>query len=52
VNWLHEAIECELKARFFNLPEVRNELARFEREVLAGDINPPRAASELIKMSQ
>jgi LAO/AO transport system kinase len=52
VNWLHEAIECELKARFYNLPDVRKKLTRFEKEVLAGDIIPPRAATELIKVSQ
>lgn len=52
VNWLHDAIENELKTRFYNLPNIRKKLARFEREVLAGKLNPARAATELIKLSQ
>ncbi|TVQ04435.1 MAG: methylmalonyl Co-A mutase-associated GTPase MeaB [Balneolaceae bacterium] len=52
VYWLHEAIESELKTRFFSQPNVRKKLAQLENEVLSGSMNPARAASELIKLSR
>ncbi len=48
--WMYEAIQEELKNRFFENPVIEKHLKEYEEMVLKGEISSFAAASELIKL--
>ncbi len=48
--WMYEAIQEELKNRFFENPAIENNIKHYENLVLKGEITSFVAASELIKL--
>jgi LAO/AO transport system kinase len=47
--WLHEAIQNQLKALFYDNPSMKNQISTVERAVLDGKISPFIGAEKLIR---
>lgn len=50
VYWMNEAIEDQLKDRFFQHPNVKKQLPILEKKVASGSISSFKAASNLLKL--
>lgn len=50
--WMYEAIQEELKNRFFENPTIKKHLKVYEDKVIKGEISSFTAASELIKLNK
>jgi len=48
LRWFHESIEGLLKDLFYQNPEMKEKLIRFEKEILEAQRSPFRAAKELL----
>ena len=49
-SWMYELLEQALRDEFMHHAGVREKLASFEQEVLAGHLSPFRAARRLIRI--
>jgi LAO/AO transport system kinase len=47
-DWMHHSISEKLKERFYNDPEIKNELQKIEGQLSSGKINPYKLASDLL----
>jgi LAO/AO transport system kinase len=48
-HWMHESIDRELKAQFYEHPQIKTQIREFEEKVKSGEISPFRAAELLLK---
>lgn len=49
-RWLHEYLADELKRIFFEKPNIRENLDRIERAVVAGEMSPVKGVGELLEL--
>ncbi len=49
INWMHQTIHQNLKKNFYNTPEIRDILPKFEQDVASGKKHAVKAALELLK---
>ncbi|WP_299110011.1 methylmalonyl Co-A mutase-associated GTPase MeaB [uncultured Winogradskyella sp.] len=49
IKWMYNNINEELKQLFYNSKDIKNELSILEKDVIASEISPVKAAQQIIK---